>query len=119
MEIIKPINKTSSPLTLEEKKQNFVQEVTNLLSAGYQSLVINNNKVRDLFYNNPNGLTVQQCFDAFGTDMANIFTIGSLAATFINAIHPNTVATSAPVEVIINSDGTAVDVTNGGVSNPI
>jgi len=49
-----------------------------------------------LYWNNPDGLTPQEAFDALGTDGPQICLISSAAAQFMNAIKLGTVSDTTP-----------------------
>ena len=58
----------------------------------------------DLFWNNPD-FTPQQIADAFGTDATSLFMLSYQLQEVLLATDPNYVMLTAPVQVILNSDG--------------
>ena len=93
-------------LTTEVKQAKLKQNVSNTINALYRQMlsVYNNNMAQ--IWNNSDGLTPQQCCDAFATDAAELFRLASVLSTAINAATPGTITTTPPATVTVNNDGT-------------
>ena len=60
-------------------------------------------------WNNPQGLTPQNVFDAHGAGAAQLFANAQALATFINSVAPGTLSdndVTPPITYVINPDGT-------------
>lgn len=59
-------------------------------------------------YNNQDGLTPQQCFDALGTDAAQAVDLKNSECAYLNAIVPNSIDPKPPNGLVENKnpDGT-------------
>lgn len=57
-------------------------------------------------WENDNGLSPQDAFDAFGTDAADLVRLATILVSTINAATPDTLPTPDPTVLTVNSDGT-------------
>lgn len=90
------------------KQQKYKDKLLNQFRTNFQIQKSTFNALMIDIYNNPDGLTPQQFYDAWGTDAASIVAIKARAATYLNAAVPGSVDPTPPNGHIetVNIDGT-------------
>jgi hypothetical protein len=103
-EIIVPPAPAPTPTTAQLQKQLKMQ-MTGQLNQLYSQIIKVSVSNFNAIWSNPK-LTPQQCFDAFGTNAANLLQVYATMQTAMNAIVPDSLPQAAPNALTVNSDGT-------------
>lgn len=106
-------NAGQQELTLEQKKERTKIRIARKSYETFQGLVGTYVELKQTVWENPQGLTPQQVFDALGTNGGELFSLSTLLVTTVNTVIPGTLTDTHPYEFTINPDGTVT------VGNPV
>jgi len=99
-------NSGQQELTLAEKQTRVKKQISRKTFETLQGLIGSYNDIRQMVWNNRQGLTPQEVFDALGTNGAELFQLSGLLVTTVNTAKPDTLDAAQPYEFTINPDGT-------------
>lgn len=99
-------NAGEQELTLAQKQERTKVRIARKSYETYQGLIGSYTDIREMVWNNQQGLTPQQVFDALGTDAAEMFQLSGLLVQTVNAVKPDTLSAAQPYEFTVNDDGT-------------
>jgi len=106
-------NSTPVPLSTAQLEALTTQQITNQLQTQFGNNIATFNRIYNLVWNNPQGLTPQQVLNGLGADATELFQLAVGMANYVNSIIPNTLPTTTPYAITFNQDGT---VTVGALS---
>ena len=99
-------NPGTQELTLEQKQERLKKQVARKSYETFQAMVGNYSEIKRMMWQNQQGLTPQQAFDALGTNAAELFQLSSVLVQAVNSVKPNTLDPAQPYEFTVNEDGT-------------
>ena len=106
MPIIDPDINSRPELTIEQKQQRAARRIKQMATELFSGMGDTYQGIREIVWQNPQGLTPQQVFDALGTEGAELFQLSSLLVQTVNAAKPDTLDGSQPYNFTVNDDGT-------------
>lgn len=92
--------------SLDVLKSEARSQIQALMNVSFDRLVRDFGTLFQQVWNNQNGLTPQQIFDAFGTDAVQLFVIAGTIQDAVNHIQPSTLNGTPPLPYVIHQDGT-------------
>lgn len=106
-------NSGPQELTLEQKQELVKKRIAKKSYETLQGLIGAYGDIKTMVWNNQQGLTPQEVFDALGTNGAELFQLSGLLVQTVNAAKPGAINPAQPYEFTINEDGTVT------VGNPV
>jgi hypothetical protein len=100
------INQTPPVLTTEQKQTRLKALLQNSVNILWKQMLSTYQGSMKAIWQNPDGLTPQQAFDAFGTDAVELVRLAGIQAATLNNVQAGTVDTSAVPSFTVNQDGT-------------
>ena len=94
--------------TLEQKKEIAKRRIERKVFETYQGLIESYASIRQMVWDNPQGLTPQEVLDALGTSGAELFQLSGLLVNTVNTAQPDTLSGDQPYEFTVNPDGSVV-----------
>lgn len=94
------------PDTIQGKQDKLRDTLSAHLTNQFRSIQGTFESARSLIWENNDGLTPQQAFDAFGNEAGKLIQASLACSTLINTLFPNTVDVNPPHPVTVNQDGT-------------
>lgn len=93
-------------LTTEQKQDRVKTQIARKSYETFQGMIGSYNDIKERVWNNPQGLSPQEVFDALGTNSAELFQLSALLVATVNSAAPDTLDGSQPYAFTVNGDGT-------------
>ena len=90
----------------EQAKMRYKQRMITTINTIFKTLVEAIQAGQVATWQNTDGLTPQECFDALGKDAAELEQIKTALANALNGLSPNSIDIKTPKPVTVNEDGT-------------
>ena len=105
MPILKPKQPVSEP-SVESKQNKTANKLRTSARRLMKNIVSQHDQILKLVWQNEEGLTPQQVFDAFGEEAGDALTLSRNLVDFVNAQVPGTIDVSGLPTLTTNPDGT-------------
>jgi len=104
--VSKLLNPTSALPPLEKRQALAKNRLVAGMSTLFAHLKAEHERLAQIVWNNPRGMTPQEVLDGFGADAAELFRLSSLLVQVLNEAEPGGYPYQTPNEFTINGDGT-------------
>jgi hypothetical protein len=91
---------------VEDLQAEFIRTLSKMLTDNYSQMLSLHKTGFAMVWNNKDGLTPQQCFDAMGSEAVMFLSLGQVMAELLNTAVPGSVIETPPQPLTVNEDGT-------------